>query len=134
MDRLALAITEHLEFDVPRIRDIFLHVAVAVAKGRASLGRGLAHQALELVFRLDHFHAAPAAARRRLDQHRIADFGGDLPRLRGTGDRAVRAGDQRQAELGRRALGFDLVAHGPDVLGLGADPDDVVAFYDLGEL
>ena len=46
----------------------------------------------------------------------------------------VGAGDQRQAELGGGALGLDLVAHDPDMLGLGADPDDVVALDDLGEL
>ena len=48
-------------------------------------------------------------------------------------DRAVGAGDQRQAERAGGALGLDLVAHRADMLGLGADPDDVVALDDLGE-
>ena len=56
----------------------------------------------------------------------IADLRGDLLRPRDVGDRAVRAGHQRQAELAGGALGLDLVAHRADVLGLGADPDDVV--------
>ena len=79
-------------------------------------------------------HAAPAAARGGLDQHRIADLGGDLARLLDACERAGRAGDQRQAELRGGALGLDLVAHDADMLGLGPDPDQVVALDDLGEL
>ena len=82
----------------------------------------------------DDLHAAPAAARRGLDQHRIADLGGDLLGLGDAVERAGRAGDQRQAELRGGALGLDLVAHDPDMLGLGPDPDQVVALDDLGEL
>ena len=31
-------------------------------------------------------------------------------------------------------FGLDLIAHRPDMFGLGPDPDDVVAFDDFGEL
>ena len=47
---------------------------------------------------------------------------------------SVGAGNEREAELRGGALRLDLVAHRPDMLGLGADPDDVVGFDDLGEL
>ena len=117
-----------------RVGEIFFHVDGVVAERRAGLGRGLAHQAFELVLALDHLHAAPAAARRRLDQDRIADVRGERLGLGDAFERAFRAGDQRQAERRGGALGLDLVAHRPDMLGLGADPDDPVALDDLGEL
>ena len=60
MDRLALAVAEHLELDVPRVGEIFFHVDGVVAERRARFGRGLAHQAFELV--LDR---APPSCRAR---------------------------------------------------------------------
>ena len=77
---------------------------------------------------------APATAARGLDDHGIADIGRDPPRFVIVGDGAVGAGDQRQAQRARGPLGLDLVAHRADVLGLGADPGDVVRLDDLGEL
>ena len=134
VDGFAVAVAEHLEFDVARVGEIFFHVDGVVAERRARFGRRLAHQAFELVVGLDDLHSAAAAARRRLDQDRIADLLGELVGLGDAGQRAVGAGHQRQAELGGSALGLDLVAHDPDMLGLRADPDDVVALDDLGEL
>ena len=49
VDCLALAVTEHLELDVARVGEIFLHVDGVVAERGARLGRRLAHQAFELV-------------------------------------------------------------------------------------
>ena len=46
----ALAVAEHLELDVARVGEIFLHVDGVVAEGRARFRRRLAHQAFELVF------------------------------------------------------------------------------------
>ena len=134
VDGLAFAVAEHLELDMLRVAEIFFHVDGVVAERRAGFGRGLAHQAFELRFFRHDLHAAAAAARRRLDQDRVADLGRQLLGLAGADQRAVGAGDQRQAEPGRGALGLDLVAHDADMLGLGPDPDDVVAFDDLGEL
>ncbi len=134
VDRVALAVAEHLELDVARVGEIFLHVDRVVAECRARFRGRLADQAFELILFGHHLHAAAAAAGRGLDQDRIADPGRQLLGLGNAGDRTVGAGDQRQAELGRRALGLDLVAHRPDVLGLGPNPEDVVALDDLREL
>ena len=68
---------------------------------------------IELFLDMGDLHAAAAAAGRRLDQHRIADVGRDLLRLLEIGDRALRAWNERQAELLRGLLGLDLVAHEP---------------------
>ncbi len=131
---LPVAVAEHLELDVARVAEIFLHVDGVVAERRAGFGRGLAHQAFELFLARHDLHAAPAAARRRLDQDRVADLLRQALCFPDRLERSFRAGDERQAELGRGALGLDLVAHRPDMLGLGADPDDVVELDDLREL
>ena len=45
---------------------------------------------LELVLAVDQAHAAPAAARRRLEHHRVADARGGRLRRRGGGEPAAR--------------------------------------------
>ena len=134
MDRVAVAVAEHLEFDVARIAEVLLDIDRRVTESRLRLAAGLLDQRLELVRAVAHLHAAPAAARSGLDDHRIASRFGNRLGLGNVGDRAIRSGHQRQAECARGALGLDLVAHGADMLGLGADPDDVMRFDDIGEL
>ena len=80
-------------------------------------------------------HAAPAAAARGLDDHRIADLAGDPEVLVGIGaQRAVRAGHARHAVRFHHFDGRDLVAHHADGLGLGADEDEAAFLHALGEI
>ena len=69
-------------------------------------------------------HALAAAAGRGLDHHGIADLVGDPDRLGVVLDHAEMAGHGRDLGGGGRLLGFDLVAHGGDRPGIGADEDD----------
>ncbi len=78
-------------------------------------------------------HAAAAAAGRGLDQDREAHVLGDLQRLGFGRHFAVRARHHRNAELLRRLLGRDLVAHDANVLGRRPDERDRVLLEDLGE-
>jgi hypothetical protein len=133
MDRLALAVAKDLELDVARVAQVLFEIDRRVAEGGLGFRAGLLHQPFEIVGAGADLHAAPAAARSGLDDHRIADFLGDLSRFLDIRDRAVRAGHQRQAERPCGALGFHLVAHRADVLGLGADPGDAVGFDDFGK-
>src|SRR3546814_4641077 len=71
-------------------------------------------------------YAASAAARRGLEQDGITDLPCDAQRLRLAVDRAVGAGNHRKAELLRRLLRADLVAHQPDVLRRWADEGEAV--------
>ena len=64
----------------------------------------------------------------------IADLGGDARGLVVVGDRAVRAGHDRNAEALGGALGLDLVAHDADMVAGRADEGDVVRGQDVGEL
>ena len=80
-----------------------------------------------------HFHAASAAAGRRLHQdgeaYRLPDRQGVIVGR----DRAIGAGHDRDAEPLGGLLGFDLVAHQADVLGLRADEMQIMFGEDLGE-
>ena len=87
----------------------------------------------EFVFGARDLHAASAAAGRRLDQHREADFARDRERFLVVGDAAFGTRHDRNAEALGGALGLDLVAHQADVFGLRADEVDVVLAEDFGE-
>ena len=126
MNRVALAVAEHLDFDVARLFEILLDVNGVVAEGGLGLGAGGRQRVREIVLDARHLHAAPAAARRRLDEHRVADFSGDALGVILVRDAALRARHARDAEALGGALGLDLVAHQADVLGLGADERDAM--------
>ena len=134
MDRIAFAVAENLKFDMARIAQVFFKIDGGIAKCSLGLAAGGLHQLRQVFGAVAHFHAAPAAARGRLDDHRIADFGRNQRSLGRIVDRAVGTGHQRQAELARGALRLDLVAHRADMFGFGPDPDDVVGFDDFGKL
>ena len=72
VDRVPVAVGEHLDLDVPRVLDVLLDVDGGIGEVRLALAlRGL-ERALGLGRRGDHLHAAAAAARRRLDRDRPA--------------------------------------------------------------
>ena len=134
MQHLAVGIRDHLDFDVARLLQIFFHIDGIIAERRFGFGARGGKGERQFGRRARHLHAAPAAAGRRLDQHRIAHLFGEL---RGFGfgrDGAVRAGHGGNAERFHRLLGRDLVAHQPDVLGLRPDEGDAVRLHDVGEM
>ena len=90
-------------------------------------------QPSEILGAAHHVHAAPAAAGHRLDDHRIADRGGDLLGLVDGPDRLDRPGQQRQARLLHQVAGDRLVADPLHHLGPRADEGDAVVGADLGE-
>ena len=133
MDGGALAVAEHLELDMAGIAQVFFKVDGRVPERRLGLRARLGDQGGEVVRIFDHLHAAPTAARRRLDDHRIADLVRDRRRLVRIAHRAGRSGDERQAQSARLALRGNLVAHDPDVFGFGADELQPVLLHDLRE-
>ena len=109
-EHVAVRVAEHLDLDVPRGRQHLLDVERRVAERRLGLGRRGAERVLEIGRRLDEPHALAAAARRRLEQHRVAD----LRRGRARGldrRRALRPGHGRHAGRLHRLPRRDLVAH-----------------------
>ena len=134
MDGVAVAVAEHLDFDVARLaRDIFPDRPRRRRRRPWPRCARSTAPAREFGCRSRDLHAAAAAAGGRLDQHRKADLVGDLRRLVVGADAAVRAGHDGNAELLGGALGLDLVAHQADVLGLRADEMHVVLGEDFGE-
>ena len=77
VDRRAAAVAKDLNLDVTRLLQVFFQVHRIVAEGRLGLGAGGGERIRQIVGGQRHLHAAPAAAGRRLDQHRKADFLGD---------------------------------------------------------
>ena len=134
MHGLTFAVAEYLKLDMARVAEIFFEIDGSIAERRLGLRSRLLHLGFKLVFGIHDLHTAATAARCRLDNHRIADIAGDCFGLADIVDCAIRAGDQRQSQFAGRAFGLDLVAHRPDMFGLGADPFDVVAFDDFCEL
>ena len=72
-DHVAVRVPDHLHLDVPRARQEALeeHAVVAEAGLRLALRGG--HRVVQVLGALDDAHPAPAAARRRLDQHGVLD-------------------------------------------------------------
>jgi hypothetical protein len=76
-DHVAVMVAEHLKLDVPRILEELLHIDRVVAEGGQRFGLGHRDRAQQRAFGVHHAHAAPAAAARGLDDHRVADVAGD---------------------------------------------------------
>ena len=133
MNGVALAVAEYLDFDVARLAEIFLDIDRVVAECGLGLGARGRQCGREFLARFGDLHAAPAATGGGLDQNRVADFVGDFRRLAVVGDAAVGARHDRNAQAFGGALGFDLVAHDADMLGLGTDEVQAVVVEDLGK-
>ena len=132
MDGVARAVAQNLHLDMARTAEILFEIDGGVAEGGLRFVARGHERGLELVLGQRKLHAAPAAARRRLDQKRIADLARGALRFLHVLDRA-RSRHDRNADLLRGDLGLDLVAHQPNVLGGRADEGDVVLIEDLGE-
>jgi hypothetical protein len=113
-DRAAVRVAEHLDLHMPGPGDVPLDQHRVVAEGRGGLALARPEHRVELARAAHDAHALAAAARARLDQHRVSDaigFGREQP---GVLVGAVIAGNQRHAGLSHQALGLGLQAHRPD--------------------
>ena len=77
---VAVLVGQHLELDVARPLDELLQVDVGAAESRRRLLLRLDEQAGQFLRRAHDAHAAPAAAGRRLEDHRVADLSGHVQR------------------------------------------------------
>src|SRR5262249_264336 len=83
VDGVAVLVGDDLDLYVSWLTDIPLHVDGGIAEGRAgSIARALDGRS-KVLFLLDHLHADPAAAARRLDDDRIAHRPRHPRRVRG---------------------------------------------------
>src|SRR5262245_15720926 len=79
MNNIPGAVTQNLDFNMPGVADVSLHIKRVIAEGRAGLCGGGAKDSCHLARVLDQLDAAATTAGGSLEQHRIAD----LFRLRG---------------------------------------------------
>ena len=132
--RLPWLVAEHLDLDVARAFQPALEKDRPVAERRDRLAPGAGDRARRARSRRSHDpHAAPAAAGRRLDQHRIADLSAPRPLdRRRPPARRRRAGSARPQRP--QLLGRELVAHrARSTSGDGPDPDQPGGDHRLGE-
>jgi hypothetical protein len=80
---VAIPVTEHLHFDVPRAQDVFLDQDPLVTKRGSGLPLAADQRVCEVLCHVDTPHPFAAAARDGLYQNRIADAVGLGLELRG---------------------------------------------------
>ena len=133
MHHVAMRVGQHLQFDVARAVEVLFQIHAVVAEGRLRLAARHTPGFLELIGRARHLHAAPAAARGRLDQHGVLHLFGDRARFLEGLERAGGARHQRHIQPPHRILRRDLVAHHADMVGRGADELQPMRLDHLGE-
>ena len=111
-----------------------LDVDPVVAEGRLRFGLRLRPEPLDLARGGGLAHAPAAAAGLRLEHHRVADRLGDAQRLGRVAHRAVRPGDDRDADLLHRDPRRGLVVESREHVRRRTDEDEPVLLADLGEV
>jgi hypothetical protein len=106
-----LAVGQHLDLDVADVAQVLFDVDRVVTERTLGLARRIGVLVGQFARLAHHAHAAPAAARRRLEQHRVADLRRHLHRFGGIAQLVRRAGRGRHAGLRRQLARAHLVAH-----------------------
>ena len=124
MDDVAVRVGEYLHLDVTWVDDQLLDVDVRVREVRLPLPPGALERLLRLR-RVVHFlHALAAAARRGLDQERVAELVAERHQLVDRADGIGRSRDDRDACLLHCGAGGRLRPHQLDRGLRRADPDE----------
>ena len=130
---VAVAVGQHLRFDVARLVQELLDKAFAPAKGGDGFAHGGVKQLSYFVHAPGDLHAAPATAKSRLDDDGQAVLLGKGQNLAGVLHRVGRAHHQRCADLERNLACLHLVAE----LGNGgrrrANPGQAGVNHGLGK-
>ena len=128
-----MLVAQHLNFNVARIDDELFDEHAVIAKGalrfRLRAGKSFRH----LIARPGDAHALAATAGRGLQHDRIADLVGNAHRMVSILDHAEEARHGRDLCRIGEFLRFDLVAHGSNGAGVGADEDDAGILQRIGK-
>ena len=124
MHEVAVQVAQQLHLDVPSPLDELLDEHRRGAEGRLAFALRTFERDGEFVLAADHPHAAAAAAVRRLEDHRPAEFLGNLQGV-GVADNGLgAAGEDRHARLMGEVAGGGLVAERLQQLHPRADERD----------
>ena len=128
-----MGVGQHLGFDVAGFVEELLHKALAPAKGRDSLAHRRFVQLSHFVHAPGDLHAAPAAAKRGLDDDGQAVLLGKGQHLARVLHRVGRAHHQRRAHLQRNLACRHLVAQLGNGGGARANPGQACVDHGLGK-
>ena len=134
VDDVAVVVGDHLDLDVAGMLDVFFEIDVAVAERGLGLGLGLLEGGLQRQIVQGDAHAAPAAAGRRLDQHRKTQLVGQRHGLRLALDQSLAAGHGGDVDFLGQFSGGVLVAHQGHRLVRRPDELDLATAANLGEM
>ena len=121
VDAVAVGVAEHLDFNVPRPRDIAFHQHRVVTKTVDGFALARGQRGVEFLRGGHHAHALAAPPGAGLDEHRVADAAGLAFEQRRVLVGTVITGHQGHAGLLHQLLGRGLQAHGLDGRGWRAD-------------
>ncbi len=133
MNGLAVSVAQNLDFDMARLFKKFFEIDRIIAESGLGLGPRRFDRGGKIMRRARDFHAASAAARRRLYKNRKTQRPGDDRRLLIAGDRAGRARHAGNTKPDCRRFGLDLIAHEPDMLRFRPHESDVMILENLRE-
>ncbi len=122
----AVAVGENLHLDVAGALDQLFEIDLVAAEGGLGLAPRRGEVADQRLLVGDDAHAAPAAAPRRLEHDRVADFQRVLLRVGDLGGKRLGRRHDRNADLDREIARRNLVAQHAHGFGRRADEDDAV--------
>ncbi|OQC35440.1 MAG: hypothetical protein BWX64_02454 [Acidobacteria bacterium ADurb.Bin051] len=134
VDRGAMPVAEDLDLDVPRRDEVLLEIDRAVPERLGRFVGGGGQLGLEIPLVVDDPHPPAAAARGRLQDHRVADLRRQPAGRAQVRERSLAAREHRHAAPLGGLPGGGLVAHQPDRLRPRSDPAEVALPEHLGEL
>ena len=133
IDDIAMLVAQYLDFNVARAFDELLDEDAVVTEAGESLALGRLEALTDILLRVSQAHPLAAAAGRRLHHHRIADLVGNTDGVVGVLNLPHETGDDVDAGLLGELLGLDLVTHGGNRVGGGADEDDALGVERFAE-
>ena len=110
----ALAVCQHLHFNVPRLFDVLFDQNAIVGKAGARLVLCRVKSFARLLVIAGEAHSFAASTSRGLDHYRVADFSSNCNRVVRIHDHAQVPWDAAYAGRLRQLLGLDLVPHRAD--------------------
>ena len=134
IDAIAERVGEHLDLDVPRLRQVRLDQHAVVAEARLRLAQARRERGIEIGAAFDDAHSLPTTAGRRLDQHRVSDRVGFAMKMRAVLVDAVIAGNERHVGVAHQPFRFRLRSHRGDRIGRRTDERDARRMALGGEL
>ncbi len=134
IDHVAVIVSQKLDLDVFGALQIFFDINRGITEGNLGFMLGRHESADQTHFIVTDTHAAPAAARRRLDDDGILDLFGYFKSVVFVFDRFNSSRNDRHSGFARCLARGHLVSHGAYRLSAGANEFDLAGFANFCEV